>query len=62
MLLAETHGLRGYDAMQLATALEVNTLRIVSGLPPLTLVSADVELNAAAIAEGLTVEDPNAYT
>jgi hypothetical protein len=26
-----------------------------------TLVSADQPLNAAATAEGLTVEDPNAY-
>lgn len=61
MLLAETHGLRGYDAVQLAAALEVNTLRVMSGLPPLTLVSADTELNTAAIAEGLIVADPNAH-
>ena len=61
MLVAETHGLRGYDAVQLAAALEVNTLRVVSGLPPLTLVSADTELNAAAIAAGLTIADPNVH-
>jgi predicted nucleic acid-binding protein len=61
MLLAEQHGLRGYDAIQLAGGLGVNETRIASGLPPLILLSADVELNAAATAEGLPVEDPNAH-
>ena len=50
MLLAEQHGLRAYDAMQLA-----------AGLPAVTFISADTALNAAAIAEGLTIEDPNAH-
>ena len=50
MLLAEQHGLRGYDAMQLA-----------AGLPAVTFISADTELNTAAIAEGLTIQDPNAH-
>jgi len=31
------------------------------GLPALTLVSADGELNMAARAEGLIVEDPNMH-
>jgi predicted nucleic acid-binding protein len=65
----ERHGLRGYDAVQLATALEINDrLRaqlLALGLPlnafPCFVVSADVELNTAAIAEGLAVEDPNAH-
>ena len=61
MALAETHALRGYDAVQLAAALELNTRRLNFGLPAVTLVSADVALNAAAIAEGLTVEDPNSH-
>lgn len=61
MTLAETHGLRGYDAVQLATACEVNAFCAASGLPPLTLVSADSELNTAATGEGLLVEDPNSY-
>jgi hypothetical protein len=30
-------------------------------MPDLTLVSADAELNAAARAEGLLVEDPNVH-
>jgi predicted nucleic acid-binding protein len=59
--LVETHGLRGYDAVHLAAALEVNALLLAGGLPPLTLVSADAELNVAAAAEGLSVEDPNLH-
>jgi hypothetical protein len=61
MILAERHALRGYDAVQLAAALELQTVLTASGLPALTLVSADAELNAAAAAEGLTVEDPNLH-
>ena len=59
--LATKHALRGYDAVQLAAALEANDERIANELPPLTVVSADVELNAAAQAEGLKVENPNNY-
>jgi uncharacterized protein len=55
-LLADTHALRGYDAVQLAAAMEVRLQ-----VPALILVSADVELNAAAAAEGLPVEDPNTH-
>ncbi len=61
MALAETHGLRGYDALQLAASIQVNRLCVSSGLPALILVSADGELNAAALNEGLTLEDPNAH-
>jgi predicted nucleic acid-binding protein len=59
--LARRHGLRAYDAVQLAAALE--TSRIISKVEAtqLTLVSADLELNAAAAAEGLNVEDPNTH-
>jgi predicted nucleic acid-binding protein len=52
--LAEQHALRGYDAVQLAAALEVNTAYIAAGQTPVTLVSADLELNAAAATEGLS--------
>ena len=58
--LAEVHALRGYDAVQLAATLSLNQARSAAGLSGLTFVSADVELNKAALAEGLTVEDPNA--
>ena len=61
MILAETHGLRGYDAVQLAAGVELNRLGKTAGLPPLTLVSADRQLNNAAATEGLLVEDPTAH-
>ena len=57
--LAEKHALRGYDAVQLAAALETQAKRAARSLPPLTLLSADTDLNDAAIAEGLTVDNPN---
>jgi len=59
MDLAESHALRGDDAVQLAAALEVNGYCLALGMPALTLVSADTDLNTAAAAEGLTVENPN---
>ena len=57
--LAAKYALRGYDAVQLAAALEANTERLQKALLPLTLVSADKELNHAAQAAGLRVENPN---
>ncbi len=62
MLWAEQHGLRGYDALQLAAGLGVNARYLAGGLPPITCVSADTELNRAATSEGLAVEDPNAHS
>lgn len=59
--LAETYGLRGYDAVQLSAALEANGERLGRGLLPLILASADTELNNAAQAEGLIIENPNNY-
>jgi predicted nucleic acid-binding protein len=61
VMLAETQALRGYDAVQLASALEVNALRLALGETALIFISADAELNAAAVAEGLTVDDPNSH-
>jgi uncharacterized protein len=59
--LAQQHGLRAYDAVQLAAAIETSS--VTSQLEPtqLILVSADLELNNAADAEGLDVEDPNTH-
>lgn len=57
--LAETHSLRAYDAVQLAAALQLHAQRTLLTLPSMQLISADRELNAAAIAEGLAVDDPN---
>lgn len=59
MDVAERHGLRGYDAVQLAAALKAQAGRDARGLSPLTFLSADNALNAAAVAEGLTVDNPN---
>ncbi len=56
-LLADTHALRDYDAVQLAAALEVRLQ-----VPALILVSGDGDLNKAAAAEGLPVENPNTHS
>jgi len=61
MNLAETYALRGYDAVQLAAALEVSTDSIALGMGSPTLISADSDLNAAATAEGLAIKDPNTH-
>ncbi len=61
MLSARTHGLRAYDAVQLAAAHEASRIYQTAGLGPVTLVSADQELNAAATTSGLIVEDPNVH-
>lgn len=47
-VLAERHGLRGYDAVHLAAAIEAST-------PPFVVVTGDLALIAAATAEGLVV-------
>ena len=54
--LARRHGLRGYDAVQLAAVLEIHATDA-----SMTLLSADAELNTAALAEGLLVDDPNSH-
>jgi len=61
MTLAETYALRGYDAVQSSAALVLNIRRLARGLPAVTLVSSDTELNVAAMAEGLAVEDPASH-
>ena len=58
MDLAEAHRLRGYDAAQLAAAVEWQRVGTSIGLLLLTFVSADGHLNAAATREGLTVDNP----
>ena len=56
MSLAETHNLRGYDAVQLAAAIRLKNL---CGLNDLIFVSADINLNAAASSEGMVTDNPN---
>lgn len=59
MALAETQGLRGYDAVPLAAGRAINELCGANGLPPIIFISADEELNLAAATEGLLIENPN---
>lgn len=61
MILAETHVLRAYDAVQLAAVEETHHVRAAKSLSPVTLLSSDNALNAAATATalGIPVEDPN---
>jgi predicted nucleic acid-binding protein len=61
MSLAEKHALRGADAVQLAAALQLHAGSRARKVSALMLVSADIALNAAAVTEGLRVEDPNAH-
>jgi hypothetical protein len=59
--LALRHPLRAYDAVHLATALELAERMLWAGLPAPIFVSADGNLLAAARAEGLVVENPNEH-
>jgi hypothetical protein len=61
MLTARKHGLRAYDAVQLTVALDVDRLNRNAGFGPVTLLSADRDLNTAASAEGLAVDDPTTH-
>jgi predicted nucleic acid-binding protein len=61
MRAARQHGLRAYEAVQLAVARDLHQCHQDAGLGPVTLVSADQDLNDAALAEGLTVDDPRAH-
>lgn len=67
MTLAETHVLRGYDAVQLAAAVAINSQLVAANAalgtaapvgPVLTMICSDIDLKAAATAEGLTIDDP----
>ena len=59
--LALRHPLRAYDAIHLATALELAERMLWAGLPAPIFVSADGNLLVAARAEGLVVENPNEH-
>jgi uncharacterized protein len=61
MTMAEVYALWGYDAVQLASGRELNILCITNGLPAVIFVSADNNLNVAALAEGLVINNPNDY-
>ena len=61
MQLSETHGLRGYDAVQLAVAIELGNKLISNNLSSIIFVSSDDNLNKAAQAERLAVDNPNKH-
>lgn len=56
--LTGRHRLRGYDAVQLASALRVNESVTRDGQPALTFVSADSDLLLAARGESLQTDNP----
>lgn len=57
--LTQTYRLRGYDAIQLATALATNQVLTTASLPGLTFIAADDDLLEAAQNEGLAADNPN---
>ncbi len=59
MILVQRHGLRGYDSVQLASAVALDAEKRAMGESPIIFVSADDSLLASAQAEGLTTENPN---
>ena len=61
MVLTRRHGLRGYDAVQLAVALHLCDRGRSVGRPDPRMITADRELNAAALAEVLAVDDLNSH-
>jgi predicted nucleic acid-binding protein len=59
--LTKRQKLRGYDAIQLATALTLNGLLTQASFPPLTFVCADEDLIRSAQGEGLATDNPNLH-
>ena len=53
------HPIRAYDAVQLASALRVQSDLVETGVTPLTFLTADERLIAIAQAEGLLTDNPN---
>jgi uncharacterized protein len=56
--LHETHRLRAYDSVQLASALEVNHRAVAIG-ETVAFLAADIRLLEAAAAEGLKTDNPD---
>lgn len=55
------HPLRSYDTVHLATALFIQELLTQADEAPLIFLSSDLRLNTVALAEGLTVDNPNQH-
>jgi len=58
--LVRRRPLRGYDALHLAAALDLDRHLRGAGMAPVTFVAADAVLRGAAEAEGLVAVDPEA--
>jgi uncharacterized protein len=61
VILTQQHKLRGYDAVQLSTAISSRNVLASAGLTDFIFVSADKNLLQAAQAEGLVTENPNQH-
>jgi predicted nucleic acid-binding protein len=59
--LLSKYVLRASDAIQLASAIEVQSRLVSARLPGIIFVAGDNRLMTAATAEGLTVDIPNNY-
>jgi hypothetical protein len=59
--LTQRYRLRGYDAVQLAAATIVQDQFLAASFPGLILISADDDVIAAALAEGLVADNPNRH-
>ena len=59
--LTQNYRLRGYDAVQLAAALEANAALTAAALSPLMFIAADNDLLNAANSEGLATDNPNLH-
>ncbi len=59
--LLERYPLRAYDATHLATAISAQEFLTGKEYSPVTFLSADDDLNDAAKAEDLTVDNPNGH-
>ncbi|MFV9507355.1 MAG: type II toxin-antitoxin system VapC family toxin [Oscillochloridaceae bacterium umkhey_bin13] len=60
--LLERYPLRTYDALHLASALEVEAQLMSVQRTKITFLAADLRLLAAAQSEGLQIDNPNNYT
>lgn len=56
-----TYPLRAFDAIQLASAITANRGLLGTPTAPLIYLASDKQLQRAATAEGLQVDDPNNY-
>jgi len=59
MVLPQRYVLKGYDSVQLASALRVDTVLKQLGQPVFTFISADDALCDVARVEGLATDNPN---